>query len=384
MNWHFSFKTAKSSEIEKEINQHVGKLGKRLQAFRPDLVHLHGTLDSGPPDGFNVSLNLRLPSGQLSSHDSGASAVSAVKTAFSDLLAQVQRHKEVLRSEHKWRRQNPAKQAFAESATEVTSAPAPKYRNGRAHARSNAAKQPSVRAAESTNGESTAEEIGEATFQNPQTVQTDVRSYINANLPRLERFVQRELRYRESSGQLQANLVTPDEVIDEAVVTALSSEEKLSNLSIERWLYRLAIQAINRVAKGNRGQDQAIPLEQSVGTQNVTGSDEAFLQFHQPGESLHREDVTADTRAGNPEELAASDEVIDQLEQALHGARPQEREAFVLFAIEGFTVDEISQVTDRDAQLVRNDISAARNQLIKKLPANNRLKQRLMQISEVA
>ena len=81
MNLHFSFKTAKSPEIEKEINQHVNKLGRRLQAFRPELVHLHGTLDSGPPEAFSVSLNLRLPSGQFSAHNSAASAAAAVTSA---------------------------------------------------------------------------------------------------------------------------------------------------------------------------------------------------------------------------------------------------------------------------------------------------------------
>lgn len=380
MNLHFSFKTAKSPEIEKEINQHANKLGRRLQAFRPELVHLHGTLDSGPPDAFNVSLNLRLPSGQLSAHDSGSTAASAVKTAFCDLLTQVQRHKDSLRSEHTWRRKDSANKFEAAGSASETKTAQPKKRNGRAQA-----EEPSpAQHKEAANGHASDVQISEATFQNPHTVQTDVRGYINANLPTLERFVSRELRYRESSGQLPANLVSPDEVIDEAVVTALSSEEKPANLSIERWLYRLAIRAINGIATGNGSDSSALPLEQHVGSQNVTGSDEAFLQFHQPGETLNREDVIADERASNPEQLAASDEMIDQLEQALHGAKPREREAFVLFAIEGFTVDEISQVTDRAPEAVRDEIDAARNHLIKKLPANNLLKKKLMRASDVA
>src|SRR4051812_10537659 len=146
MNLHFSYKTGKSPEIEKEINQHVSKLDRRLQAFRPELVHLHGTLDSGPPNAFNVSLNLRLPSGQISSHDSGESPAAAVKTAFSDLLTQVQRHKELLRSEHKWRRENStvnfvnkvAEAVGSDSEAEAEPQPVPdrtpKKRNGHAKA----------------------------------------------------------------------------------------------------------------------------------------------------------------------------------------------------------------------------------------------------------
>ena len=387
MNLHFSYKTAKSPEIEKEINQHVTKLGRRLQAFRPELVHLHGTLDSGPPpNAFNVSLNLRLPSGQLSSHDSADSPAAAVKTAFSELLSQVQRHKEFLRSEHKWKRENSTTRFVAEQveAAESQSSPrpAPKKRNGRA----TATEVPESPADKGTagNGHASSAEINEATFKNPPDIQSDVRGYIDAHLPNLDRFVNREVRYRESIGQLQGGLVSADEVIDEAVVTALSAEEKPTNFSLQRWLYRLALQAINRVALGNSTEDSALPLEQHVRSQNVTASDESFLQFHQPGETFNRGDIVRDPRGFNPEELAASDEMVDQLEQALRGAKPNERESFVLFAIEGFTVGEILQVTDRDAESIRAEITAARAHLVKKLPANHALKQKLIDATRVA
>jgi DNA-directed RNA polymerase specialized sigma24 family protein/ribosome-associated translation inhibitor RaiA len=386
MNLHFSYKTAKSPEIEKEINQHVTKLGRRLQAFRPELVHLHGTLDSGPPNAFNVSLNLRLPSGQISSHDSGDSPAAAVKTAFSELLAQVQRHKEFLRSEHKWRRENSATRFVSEQAEAAESLPQapPKKRNGHAIGHATAAHAPESQSERAGNGHASSTEINEATFNSRPDIQSDVRGYIDAHLPNLDRFVTRELRYRESVGRLQGGLVSPEEVIDEAVVTALSAEEKPGNLSLQRWLYRLALQAINRVARGNGTDSSALPLEQSVGSQNVTASDEAFLQFHQPGETFNRGDVVPDRRIFNPEELAASDEMVDQLEQALRGAKPNERESFVLFAIEGFTIEEISVVTDRDPEIIRQEINAARAHLMKKLPANNALKQKLIEAAKVA
>src|SRR5437588_274566 len=105
MNLHFSYKTAKSPDVEKEIQQHVEKLEPRLRAFNPELVHLHGTIDSAPPNGYGISLNLRLPTGQLSAHNQGASAEAAVKGGFADLISQLNRHKELLRSEHKWTRE---------------------------------------------------------------------------------------------------------------------------------------------------------------------------------------------------------------------------------------------------------------------------------------
>src|SRR5438445_323631 len=52
----------------------------------------------------SVSLNLRLPSGQMAVQAKAPTATAAVKSAFDDLLQQVNRHKEILRSSHKWSR----------------------------------------------------------------------------------------------------------------------------------------------------------------------------------------------------------------------------------------------------------------------------------------
>lgn len=374
MNLHFSYKAAKSADLENDIQQHVQKLEKRLQVFRPELIHLHGTLDHAPRESFAVSLNLRLPSGQLTAQSNGSSAAAAVKVAFSDLVSQLGRHKELLRSQHKWQRQKD------ERLREV-SAP----ENAPSESAADSFIPSVLPLARKTNGHSTPEEIDEAVFAegNRPNIQADVRSYIDANLPRLERFVARELRYLEANDSHGASSIPVNEVVDEVVVTALSAEQKPPQLVLERWLYRLAIQAIKRIAAGEADFDR-VPLEQHVGTQNVTGSDENFLQFHQPGETLNREDVIADIRASNPEDLAASDELIDQLETALHGVTREEREAFVLYAIEGFTVDEIAQVTDHPADQVRGAIQRSREHLGRKLPASHSLKKKLLQHSDVA
>jgi RNA polymerase sigma factor (sigma-70 family) len=99
---------------------------------------------------------------------------------------------------------------------------------------------------------------------------------------------------------------------------------------------------------------------------------------------MHGADIVPDLRAGNPEEIAANDELIDQLESALRGAKPEHREAFILFAIEGFSVAEIAQITEREATQVREAIAQAREHLIKKLPSSNSLKQKLLQRTQVA
>jgi len=114
MNVHISYKVPKTPEIEKEIHHRTGKIQKRLQVFRPELVHLKGAVEENSPrEGTTVSLNLRLPSGQMAAQESAPTATAAIKAAFEDLLNQVGRHKELLRSSHRWRRRQSSQCAAA-------------------------------------------------------------------------------------------------------------------------------------------------------------------------------------------------------------------------------------------------------------------------------
>jgi DNA-directed RNA polymerase specialized sigma24 family protein/ribosome-associated translation inhibitor RaiA len=378
MNLHFSYKAAKSADVEREIQQHVQKLERRLKVFSPDLVHLHGTVDcgAGPKLGCEVSLNLRLPTGQLSAQDSGTNAQAAVKKAFAELISQLNKHKGLLRSEHKW--VHDRGELIAEEPVTMATKKAARKTNGHAP---EAVDEPVL----SESGKATVEEITDRTFDGEGTpLQREIRNYLSNNLGRLERYVSRELRLREAESEIPAGRISEVEVLDEVVVSALSVEQRPANVTLERWLFRLTLQTIRKMAKMEDGDRDRIPLEKSAGTQNVTASDEAFLQFHQPGEMLLESDVIADVREGNPEERAASDETIDQLEISLNGAGAAEREAFVLFAIEGFTVPEIAEITERKESQIRADILAARDHLIKKLPPSNSLKRKLIQYSSVA
>jgi ribosome-associated translation inhibitor RaiA len=105
MNVHVSYRLHKIPAVEKDLQHQIEKLQKRLQVFRPELIHLKGVVEeTSPRDGTNVSLNLRLPSGQMAVQASAANAATAVKSAFEDLLQQVNKHKELLRASHKWQR----------------------------------------------------------------------------------------------------------------------------------------------------------------------------------------------------------------------------------------------------------------------------------------
>jgi len=166
----------------------------------------------------------------------------ALKAGFADLIRQLNRHKDLLRNGHKWTREKGTITELEElRTTSVGEEPKPLPKTSR---KQNSAQDTSQAVSESSpgNGHATPEEITAAMFEleNQKTVQSEVRKYLAANLPRLERFVARELRFREANGQLPTGVVSREEVIDEVVLAALSVEQRPTNISLEKWFYRLA------------------------------------------------------------------------------------------------------------------------------------------------
>lgn len=343
MNVHITYKTHKTPDIDKEIQHWITKIERRLQVFRPELVHLKGALEQNSPrEGTAVSLNLRLPSGQLAARDSASMPIAAIKAAFSDLLEQVGKHKELLRNSHSWRRHR---------AQEGIPAPEVPF---------------------------------EETFAAvpPQTATSeDVRSYLNTSLRRLRLFIEREIYFRENSGDLGQGAVSVEEVLDEAVARALDEQiEKPDRIGLEPWLYRLAIRSLDDFSRsGNSNEEVDIQGVSRSPSRNDTDGDEARLQFYQPDESITAENGIADSRASTPEQIAYSDEMISLVQFALRGAQRQDREAFILFAIEGFSLKEIATIVDRPPEHVRQSIHNAREALRQGLPVENRLKDKLLQ-----
>jgi len=330
MNVHVSYRVHKTPSVEKDIQHQIEKLQKRLQVFRPELIHLKGVVEEvSAREGTSVSLNLRLPSGQLAAQRSALTPAAAVKSAFEDLLEQVNKHKEILRSSHKWQRGR-----RGDSARPSTIVPEVPF------------------------------EQTLAAVYPPMVSADDIRSYVNVNLARLERFVEREIYFREAQDVVASDTLTKEEVIDETIAAALGDgQEKPERLALEPWLYRLALRALDELSRTDESNGNAVCLEESARRRNVKASDEPELQFHQPDESITGETVIPDARVATPEQILASDEILRLIASALRDLGSGPREAFILHAIEGFSIDEIMAITGLPADRVLAFISAAREHL---------------------
>lgn len=109
MNIHFSHKNCEHTpDVEQIIERRVQKLNKLLRVYAAELVHLHGLLEfHSPKEGFTVSLNLRLPTGQVFAGEGNRHPASGLRAAFDELERQLHKHKELLRHEGQWKRRRP-------------------------------------------------------------------------------------------------------------------------------------------------------------------------------------------------------------------------------------------------------------------------------------
>jgi RNA polymerase sigma factor (sigma-70 family) len=364
MNVQVSYKTGKSPAVEREFQHQVQKLERRLQVFKPELVQFHAVLDQENSRRAGMSVNLRLPSGQLAAQGSGKNALAAVKAAFADLLSQLTRHKELLRG-------HLTRKALRKEGRElIVHAVATRT----VRSRGDGGKQ---------HGDGAMAARAAATTTDGAVV-ADVEMWLSANLRKLEHFIDQELTFQVESERIREDQITREEVVDEVIVSALSHEDgKAHLLSLESWFHRLALQAIRRLAHTN-ADTANVSLDAPAGKQNVTGSDENVLQYHQPDDSLPEESIIRDQSVRTPEEIMAGDEMVAQLDIVLREVQTQDREAFVLFTLEGFTVDEISRLAGRPVEQVRQSIDHARAHIQQKLPAQNQLRKSLLHHSRVA
>jgi RNA polymerase sigma factor (sigma-70 family) len=273
-----------------------------------------------------MALNLRLPAGQMAARASADTLHAAIRIAFDDLTEQLRKHKEHLRSQYRY---------------------------------------PRVRGVERQRIEpQVAFEDTMAAVKPEKVSSTDVTGFVNANLDRLRRYVERELRFRRDSGQRRLEEVSIEEVIDEAVANALDERgPRPEKIALEPWLYRLSRSAMDRLANQMVSGVRPVRGNHAEMHPSLDADDEEMLQFHHPDESAANENVIVDRHGSTPEDDVLREELMAMVERALRGTTPQQREAFLLFTLEGFRQTEIAAITERTPEQVHADISIAREHL---------------------
>jgi RNA polymerase sigma factor (sigma-70 family) len=297
-----------------EINRQVLRLEREASVFPPNRTHLTCVLRQGGDRPAGVILTLRVGEEKLSSFAEDPSPVAATRRAFDKLRASLAAHVGERRREEFWGRTSrnlPAREA----------APEPRSRR-------------------------------------------EAAELIDRHLPDLYNFARREIAYRHAVGDLSAGDLTPEEVADEVALAAIERfEGRPGGLDFGRWLLQLVLDAVERRVAESVEERAVLHVEEKAAAspaEEVARAGDEIFDFYQPDEDVRLEDLIKDERVPTPEEALARRELQRHINRTLARLPRHWRTAFVLYAVEGLTLEEVARVARRPVDEVRRAVESAR------------------------
>ena len=289
------------------------RLMPHLSHFPSGLVRLQASLErSRHRSLYRVRLRLVLPGATLACGNDAPAPETAIERSVTELERQLDRHVAHLRHEDAWRRKErriglqQLKTALAERA-----------------------------------------DTGSALFD--ETVRPLLAS--------LQHFVQRELAYLQTRGDLAADDPSVDDIVDEALARACERfAERPPRLEPLQWLYQIALELLEaEVAHRQMEEGRCISLEGRLPVQlhePREDDDELLFEYWQPDEVLRLEDVVPATD-GTPEDAVMTRE-LSELVAALLAELPEPwRRAVTLCRLEAqpqAAAAEVLGITEEELQ----------------------------------
>ena len=295
-----------------EINRQVLRLEREVSVFPPQQTHLNCALRPGGERPAGVTLTLDVGDKRLRSFAESPSTVEATRRAFDKLRRVLEEHLGERRREEFWAR-------TSRNLGTRTTAPEPRDRREAAGA-------------------------------------------INHHLSDLFNFARREIAYRQAVGDLAGGSLTPEEAVDEVALAAIEHfAERPAELDFGPWLRQLALDVIERrVGEEREERELMLRVEEKVPATPTAQAEDEIFDLYQPDEDVRLEDVIKDERVPTPEDALARREAPQHIDRTLARLPRRWREAFVLYAVEGLTLEEVARVTRRSVEEARRAVEAAR------------------------
>jgi ribosomal subunit interface protein len=304
--------------VQRLIENKAQKIRKLLPTFSSDAVDLHVTLEKiTRGNQFQSTLVLALPQTAVRVEEIADNAAGSVLHAFDELIRKVKRFKSQLNREKFWQRQ-------------------PNW----------------------TGGVAATENVRE------------LENAINLNLDKIENYIRRELYHQVVLENMPYGLIQPEAVVDDVFLEVSSkSAVRPENVPVESWMFQVAREQLRKRLETLQDSEDSSYLEELQETELPRQWADEDQNFYQPDEVLRLEDLLKDENSNNPEELMEREEIEVELQKAVARLPASMREAFVLFALEGFEPDEIAMITGRTPEEVVREVAEARRLLRERLQA---------------
>ena len=301
-----------------EIHRQALKLEGMVSVFPASTTQLICSLWHGVNSNSGTTLELAIAGRKLMARGEDLSPVMATRQAFEKLTHKVMALIEECRAEGFWRRTSRDKFVPAESLSK--------------------------------------EKI---------TTGSEAAASIDRELGELYNFVRREIAMAQAQGYLKRGDLAVAEIVDEVALTALEQyEQRPAEINFGPWLFQLALDVIKR-RKREIERDYKALMSFEVTEPNVERPEveDEIYDFYQPDNEVRLKDLISDGRLPTPEETVAEREFQQHINRALAQLPRRWREAFILFSVEGLTLEEVARVTRQPVDATRRAIELARELL---------------------
>jgi RNA polymerase sigma factor (sigma-70 family) len=266
---------------------------------------------------------LTMPTGTLVGNGQGDTPAAAIDQAVERLVREIVRHKELLRREALLRRRRRREAELAAAVPEL---------------------EDDLR-------------------------RRDRRAFVELLRPLLRdlrEHARHELAIARLDGRIAPGALTVSDLFDEVVARAWARfDQRPLDRPLDQWLLGLLHEAMDEAARGTL---QSVDLTQPIASAERRPEPETSWvaesePFWGPPQPLRIEDVLPEAEV--PEVIQQLDVEDDArwIAAELRDAPPDERRAFLLWALEGWSDDEIAMLLDRTPESVRNAIERVRARL---------------------
>ncbi len=330
--WAFDNCEHVAADVEAYWQKKAPRVERLLGPWKDELKRLRGTLYYHPTRRtWECRMVLQLPSGVLAAEDTAHAWTEAIDEATDELVRQIKRHKELLREEHLYKRRARRREQMA-VAGELLQRDVESRRR-------------------------------EAFFQ-----------LLRPFLDQIWALAKRELQVLEEEGTLQPGEVSPEDLLDDVMLRAWERfDERPREIPLDAWLVSLLDERLNELASAPKERSLEEPVEVASGRDEVDEDDVDEVeywaeQFFLPSEEVTLEELIPDHEFDTDwwAELS-EEEQRAEVERLLRGLPRHQRQALLLQAMEGYSLDEIAMLQDRTKAEVARDIQAAKQTLLRRL-----------------
>jgi RNA polymerase sigma factor (sigma-70 family) len=189
----------------------------------------------------------------------------------------------------------------------------------------------------------------------------------------LRRFVRRELRYLEATGELGRGELSADDIADAVLLDVQRQYSRDSGQPINRaWLLRRARELIEREVSRERLDRDNLHIDESASppegepAEPATPLDQGFQIYLEP-EYLKLEDLIPDFNVPTPEQEAQWRETWNCVNRVLATMPRDARQTLVMYYLEGLTIAELAEALHQPQLTTRHLLERARTRFHQKL-----------------